>query len=235
MTDAGTCVLTGATRGLGRALTAALVQAGYDVVAIARSRDDLDALRDDCPGPGSVRPLVADLSDRAVVDATAETLASLDVAPSALVNNAATQLFKPVEEFSTAEFSDTMHVNTVAPFVLSRAVLPAMTAAGGGLIVNVASDLAYRPHLNGSAYCASKAALVAWSQVFQEEQRRNGIKVSVVEPGWIATGSNASARSERGDMAPEELADAILALLRLPVGVRVDRLVVHPMNQGTWG
>jgi short-subunit dehydrogenase len=235
MTHPGTCVLTGATRGLGRAVTIALVRAGYDVLAMARSRADLDQLAGECPGPGTVVPLAVDLGDGAAVEAAARQLAALEQAPKALINNAAAQTFHPVEDFTTEEFASVVYVNTVAPFALSRAVLPAMIAAGGGLIVNVASDLAYRPHVNGAAYCASKAGLVAWSQVLQEEQRDNGIKVSVVEPGWIATGEAASSRAERGDMDPDQLAEAIVALLRLPDGIRVDRLVIHPMNQGTWG
>jgi short-subunit dehydrogenase len=233
--DRRTCIVTGATRGLGRGLTRTLVEEGYDVVAIARSRSDLGALERDCRGVGSVSSLVADLGDTGSLSTATQELRSLDPAPRALINNAATQLFKSVGDFTTAEFQETLHVNTVAPFALSCAVLPGMVAAGGGLIVNVASDLAYRPMAGGSAYCASKAGLAAWSQVMQEEQRANGIKVAVVEPGWIATGADATARAARGDMDPSALSAAILALLRLPDDLRVDRLVIHPMNQGTWG
>ena len=82
------------------------------------------------------------------------TTAALEPAPKALINNAAAQTFRPVEDFTTEEFARILYVNTIAPFALSRAVLPAMIAAGGGLIVNVASDLSYRPHVNGAAYCS---------------------------------------------------------------------------------
>ena len=230
----GVAVVTGATRGLGRAVTAALVGLDHEVVAIARDAAALELLTD-LPGPGSVRPLVADLGERGDLDRVAETLAALEGAPLVLVNNAARQVFDPVDDLGTDEFAATLAVNTLAPYALCRAVLPAMRAGGGGLIINVASDLAYRPLQGGAAYCASKAALVAWSQVLQEEQRQHGIKVTVVEPGWIATGSSAQSRAERGDMDPDALAESIVALLGLPAALRVDRLVVHPMNQGTWG
>lgn len=59
--------------------------------------------------------------------------------------------------------------------------------------------------------------------------------MTVVEPGWIATGESAQARAERGDMDPDQLADALLALLDVPAELRVDRLVIHPMVQGAWG
>ena len=235
MSSEGLCVVTGARRGLGRALTVRLTSAGFDVLAVARDRSALESLAAECRGRGTVEPLPADLADAASLAAAVEAVRSLPRAPVALVNNAAAQTFRPVEQFSTAEFASILQVNTVAPFALSTAVLPAMVAAGHGTIINIASDLAYRPHPHGSAYCASKAAMVAWSQVLQEEQRGNGIKVTVVEPGWIATGERTAERVARGDMSPQMLADSLVALLRLPREVRVDRMVIHPMVQGTWG
>jgi short-subunit dehydrogenase len=231
----GLCIVTGATRGLGRALTLRLASDGYDVLAMARGRSDLEKLAAECPGPGTVETLVADLADEASLAATLDAIRALPRAATALVNNAATQTFRPTQEWSPAEFASILQVNTVAPFALSAAVIPAMAAAGGGTIVNIASDLAYRPSPNGAAYCASKAAMVAWSQVLQEEQRASGVRVSVVEPGWIATGERTAERVARGDMSPDVLADAIVGLLGMPPEVRVDRLVVHPMVQGTWG
>jgi NADP-dependent 3-hydroxy acid dehydrogenase YdfG len=123
----------------------------------------------------------------------------------------------------------------LVPFALSQAVLPEMIAAGGGTIINVASDLAYRPQVGGSAYVASKWGLSGMSQVFQEEVREHGVRVCVLEPGWIATGENSAERRSEGHMEPSELAEFLTWIIRLPPHLRVDRLTVHPLVQGTWG
>lgn len=236
MTNSELAVVTGATKGLGRAIAIRLVKDGHRVIALGRSEELLETLGKEVADPARLTTLVADLSSRATLDtAIVELLSATQGDASILVNNAAVQFFDDVEQFPLDRFEETLFVNTLVPFALSQALLPEMLAAGRGTIVNVASDLAYRPMVKGAAYVASKWGLSGMSQVFQEEVRARGIRVCVLEPGWIATGDNADARLADGHMTTDELADVVGWVLRTPERIRVDRLTVHPMVQGTWG
>jgi short-subunit dehydrogenase len=229
-------VVTGATRGLGRGIAIKLVNDGYRVIALGRSRQLLDSLAAEVTDASRLRTLEADLSNRTGLDAAIAALLTATAGEaSVLINNAAVQYFHPVDEFPLDQFEETLFVNTLVPFALSQALLPEMVASGRGTIVNVASDLAYRPMVDGSAYVASKWGLSGMSQVFQEEVRQRGIRVCVLEPGWIATGEHADQRLSDGHMTPDELAAVVSWIIDVPTSIRVDRLTVHPSVQGTWG
>lgn len=229
-------VVTGATRGFGRSIAMTLLEAGYDVIAMGRTEQLLDSLAAEAPDGARLRTLVSDLSDRAgLAEAVPRLLELTDGRAAVLVNNAAVQYFHEVDDFSLDQFEQTLFVNTLVPFALSQALLPEMVAAGRGTIINVASDLAYRPSVHGSAYVASKWGLLGMSQVFQEEVRERGIRVCVLEPGWIATGPNEEVRRAEGHMEPAELAELVTLVLDLPPHLRIDRLTVHPQVQGSWG
>jgi NAD(P)-dependent dehydrogenase (short-subunit alcohol dehydrogenase family) len=162
-------------------------------------------------------------------------LEAADRQSSVLVNNAAVQHFEDVDHFDIDLFEKTLFVNTLVPFALAQALLPAMVAKGRGTIVNIASDLAYRPQVGGSAYVASKWGLLGMSQVLQEEVRLRGVRVCVIEPGWIATGPERERRLREGHMLPSQVADVVAWAITSPDGVRLDRITLHPPAQGTWG
>ena len=104
MSTVDLCVVTGASRGLGRAPTVRQMTAGYDAVALARSRGELECLAAECPGHGAAEPLAADL-DESSLAAALEAVRALSRAPTSLVNNAATQAFRPAEQFSAGELA----------------------------------------------------------------------------------------------------------------------------------
>ncbi len=141
------------------------------------------------------------------------------------------QYFASILEMSVADFHESTAVNLVAPFAFTRAVLPEMVERGAGTIVNVASDLAYRVQADASAYCATKHGLVALSEVSQLEHRADGVRVTLVQPGWIATGNDAQVRQEKGHMPAQEVANAVVWCCQRPSSVRVDTLTIHPMVQ----
>jgi NAD(P)-dependent dehydrogenase (short-subunit alcohol dehydrogenase family) len=229
-----TVVVTGATKGLGRALAVEISKLGRHVVAVGRNEDELATLAAQ-PVDGRITTVRADLSTRPGLDAAIDAIkTATDGTAAVLVNNAGVQYFAPVDEFTLDQFEETLFVNTLVPFALSRALLPEL-ARTSGTIVNIASDLAYRPMEFGSAYVASKAGLAAMSQVFQEEVRDRGVRVTVVEPGYIATGEYGAQRAKKDHMDPAALAQLLTWLLETPAGIRVDRLTIHPMIQGTWG
>jgi NAD(P)-dependent dehydrogenase (short-subunit alcohol dehydrogenase family) len=228
-------VLTGATKGLGRALAVALVAGGHRVVALGRDRDALASLPDESGAPELVTTIAADLASReGLAGAVHDVRAATAGGASVLINNAALQHFASVDELALDAFEETLFVNTFVPFALAQALLPELEASNG-TIVNVASDLAYRPSVGGAAYVASKWGLAGMSHVLQEEVRSRGVRVCVLEPGWIATGPEAERRARESHMAPAELAEVVTWILDAPAGMRIDRLTVHPMVQGSWG
>jgi NAD(P)-dependent dehydrogenase (short-subunit alcohol dehydrogenase family) len=230
-----TVVVTGATKGLGRALAIALVQKGHRVVAVGRNQEQLDSLPGEAGDPKLLTTVRADLSTReGVTAAIADIRAATAGGATALINNAGVQLFAPVDEFDLDQVEETLFVNVFVPFALTQALVPELEKANG-LVLNIASDLAYRPMELGSIYVASKFALFGMTQVMQEELRGRGIRISLIEPGYIATGDYAAQRSRANHMDPAALAQVLAWIFDTPDGLRIDRLTVHPMIQGTWG
>ncbi len=183
-------LVTGCSSGLGSALAAAVARAGDDVVATTRRPGQLAPLVKEFPG--RITEAVLDVTDaercRAVVEFAAGRLGGIDV----LVNNAGRGLFGAVEEVSDEELRAQLELLVVAPWRLTREVLPLMRAQGGGHVVNV-SSLAGRMAFPGlAAYCAGKYALEGMSQALAAEAAAFGVRVTVLEPGGFATGYGAS-------------------------------------------
>jgi NAD(P)-dependent dehydrogenase (short-subunit alcohol dehydrogenase family) len=178
-------LVTGCSSGLGRALAAAAAAAGDLVVATARRPATLDDLAE--RHPDRVSAVALDVCDAAQCEAAVahavERFGGVDV----LVNNAGAGLFGAVEEVSDDELRRQLEVLTVAPWRLTRLVLPLMRRQGFGHVVNV-SSIAGRMGLPGlSAYVTGKYALEGMSQALAAEVAPFGIRVHAVEPGGFAT------------------------------------------------
>ena len=170
-------LVTGASRGIGRALVAELAGRGLEVIATARRADDLAGL------PGVVR-LALDVTSDASVAAAAEAAGRVDV----LVNNAGVSVGAPVEDTPVGVALALFDTNVVGPLRLIKVFLPGMRQRGSGTVVNVSSvggQVAFP--LNG-ANAASKHALEALSETLAMEVRRFGVRVLVVQLGGVATG-----------------------------------------------
>ncbi len=220
-------IVTGAGRGIGSGIAEGLAQAGATVVAAdvdpATARETAESLR----GAGhEATPLAVDVTDEqsvaAMVAAALDAHGRIDV----LVNNAAITGTKVVEETSAEEWRRTLEVNLTGPFLCSKAVLPAMTAAGGGRIVNIGSVAAKRISYNADAsYTAAKAGLLAFTRHLAYEVAPRGITVNAVCPGptltpniaAIATEETLRAREKsvpRGRLAlPEDIMRTVLFLV----------------------
>jgi NAD(P)-dependent dehydrogenase (short-subunit alcohol dehydrogenase family) len=228
-------VITGATKGLGRALAVALVRRGHEVVALGRDQAQLASLPEETGDAGLITCIQADLSTRdGVTAAIAAVHEATEGRATALINNAGVQLFAPVADFDLDQVEETLFVNVFVPFAMTQALLPELEKSNG-FVINIASDLAYRPMELGSIYVASKFALFGMTQVMQEELRSRGVRLSLIEPGYIATGEYASERARANHMPPEDLADVLTWIFDTPDGMRIDRMTIHPMIQGTWG
>jgi uncharacterized protein len=176
-----TALVTGANRGIGRALTEALAARPLAaVLAGVRDPDKLDPLIPPPGGAGEVRPVRLDLATRESIDAGAADLGGVDV----LVNNAGQFVGGLLEEQDTEAIYSMLQVNLVAVMHLTQRVLPGMLARGRGLIVNNTSIVGYAHMPAVTTYAASKAGIVGFSEALRRELRGTGVDVlHVVTPG----------------------------------------------------
>ena len=157
------CAVTGAARGIGRAVALAYAAEGATVYALDRLVDELPAPTD------RLRPLPLDLTDAAAVAATFARIEAETDGVDVLVNNAGIIFFKPIEETSVADWDGLMAVNLRGPFLCTRAVAAGMKARGSGAILNVSSNAGVRGGDNESAYCASKFGIEGFSRALAVE------------------------------------------------------------------
>jgi NAD(P)-dependent dehydrogenase (short-subunit alcohol dehydrogenase family) len=208
-------VVTGANRGIGKAVALAFLRTGWPVLALARTAESLDALRSEAgEHAGRMKTLACDLADGNQLEGAAQAVADVDPIPGVLVNNAGTALSAPLHSTSTPDFYRVLAVNTVAPFVLCRALVPRMAQAGGGRVINIASIAALRGIRYTSAYCASKHALLGMTRALALEWAAKGVTVNAVCPGWTETDMLSRALNavvEKTGRTPEEARAAILA------------------------
>jgi len=228
-----TALVTGAGRGIGRAVSIALAREGVQVALVARSADELETLADEIrQGGGRADVFPADLSELALLPALVaqvnETLGSIDL----LVNNAGVFIEKPVMELSVDDWERTQRVNTTAPFILCREILPLMAANKLGRIINVASTSSLQGYLNQSAYCASKHAMLGLSRVLTIEAKPLGVHVNTLCPGGVDTdliaGTYLASRLEGQPMIrPEDIAEQVLFLMRQPETIDISGIVTR--------
>jgi 3-oxoacyl-[acyl-carrier protein] reductase len=195
-------LITGASRGIGRAIAAALADAGATVAITARSGSALASLEAELAAAGAtVLPLVADLRDATRIAPLAEAVARHCGRLDVLVNNAGAGHFGPVGDAGVEVWDELMSVNARAPYLLCRACLPLLRRAEPGFIVNIASVVGLRGYAGQVAYTASKHALVGMSRALVQELRAEPVRVHTLCPGGTATDM---LRRARPDIPPEE-------------------------------
>ena len=214
-------VVTGAAGGIGEQLARGLGARGSDLVLLDRDAARLEqvaaAIRGAHPGIG-VETLVVDLADRDATAAAAQQILREHPRIGMLVNNAGVALGGRFEQVTLEEFEWVMDINFRAPVVLTHHLLPALTAEPGGHLVNVSSLFGLIAPAGQSAYCASKFALRALSEVLRAELAEHGVGVTTVHPGGIKTRVAESARMGSGvDRAEAERhLEAFARLLTYP-------------------
>ena len=200
-------VVTGASRGIGRAIALGLAQAGAAVTVAARDRARCEAVAAEIAAAGGRAIAVSfDLADPAthapLVDAAIGAFGRLDI----LVNNGA--ILKPhfIDRVDAAEL-DLLHATNVrGPVLLSRLALPHLEASGHGAVVNLGAVAGHRPMKGLGAYGASKAALISWTHVMAQEWTPRGVRVNGLTPGSVATDMILPADPERRDRFVAEMA-----------------------------
>lgn len=190
-----TVLITGASRGLGRALAEAFANAGWELVLCARGRDDLAALAGELEAAGTeVEWAALDVADEAAVRALVTRSEARFGAVDVLINNASLLGHRrSLIDQALDEWRSVLDVNLTGALVATQAVLPGMRARGAGSIINVSSGVGDRPRAQWGAYAVSKAALEALTWNLALEERETGVRANVVDPGAMRTGMRRSA------------------------------------------
>ena len=185
----GHAVVTGASRGIGRATALALAARGLALSLIGRASRELDAARDACLAQGAphARVLPADLSDLGAAERAGHELLASEGAPGIVVHNAGEVHRAPIERLSLEDWGHEIALNLGAPFALTRALLPAMRARGEGRILFVGSISSTLGTASQSAYCASKWGVVGFMKSLAAELSDSGLMAAAVLPGSVQT------------------------------------------------
>jgi 3-oxoacyl-[acyl-carrier protein] reductase len=225
-------IVTGGSRGIGLAIARALVAEGVNVAVTGRNETHLSAARShiEGAGPGSVETLKADVGsydevERAVAAAAAR-FGGLDI----VVNNAGVGIFSDVAAMTPQQWGEVIGTNLTGVYNVCHAAIPRLKQRGGGYIINISSLAGTNVVPGGTAYCASKAGLNAFSEVLNQEVRQDNIRVSYLCPGSVATGFSGGDESKGADwkIASDDLAALVISLLRIDTRTLPSRIEVRP-------
>jgi NADP-dependent 3-hydroxy acid dehydrogenase YdfG len=230
-----TIILTGASKGIGRALALECAKQKANLSLIARSEIELKELQAEIEIIGSKSLIfVGSVADEKIVtEAVQQTIATFG-GIDFMINNAGFGIFKQVENITLEEWESVYETNVKGTFMFSKAVLPSMKAAGSGHIINIASDVAKRVFDGGSLYCSSKYAQDAFSMALRKEVRRHGIKVSVVYSGLVDTMFHEDPQGDEKHndwLKDVNMVESITFIMNQPKHVVIDELMIHPLSQ----
>ena len=231
-------IVTGASRGIGRAISVALAQEAATIVLAARSIQKLQETADQVTEAGGkadivVTELTEEESIKNLVKTTSEKFSRLDI----LVNNAGVTHSAKLEETATEDWQRCMQINARAPFILCREALPLLKKAEAGYIINIASVVGVKGYPLQSAYTSSKHALRGMTISLAEELRGSNIRVHLLCPGGVDTDLVQKVRPDiKKDelMQPEEIAELVLYLVTHKGNAVIDELHIRRATSMPW-
>jgi NAD(P)-dependent dehydrogenase (short-subunit alcohol dehydrogenase family) len=225
-------VVTGAGRGIGRAVALALAREGAAVVLAARSGAELDAVaREIGQGGGRALAVVTDVRQEAAVEALARRALAEWQRVDVLVNSAGVATFAPVMDSKIDDWDQMLAVNLRGAVLACRAVVPAMTAQRRGTIINVGSVVTSRSLTGSAAYTASKYGLLGFSRVLAEELRPHGVRVGVLSAGATDTplwDPMPAAPARERMLQAGQVAEAALLMAALAPNASLEELTLLP-------
>lgn len=223
-------VITGASRGIGKAVVHTLTAEGSDVIGIARS---FDQSMIELP---HFSPCKMDLSELNTLPESLKQLAKQHPHVDTLVCNAGQGLFGNLEELSYEQIQHLMNINFLSHVFLIKAFLPMMKREKKGNIILIGSEAALAGRKQGSIYCASKFALRGFAQALREECSSKGIRVTLINPGMVQTNFFDDLHFSPGDqeyesILPEDIARIVLMILQTRSGTVLDEINLSPQSK----
>lgn len=227
-----TAAVTGGTRGIGLAISRALVAQGVDVMLCGRDADAARQVAHELTemGPGRAAGAQCDVasydSAAAFVAQAVATFNRIDI----LVNNAGIGIFAPASELEPAAFRRVIETNVIGVFNCCHAAIPHMRDGGGGYIINISSLAAKNAFPGGAAYNASKFALTGLSEALMQDVRYDNIRVSYIMPGSVATEFNNRQATDGAEwkLHPEDIAAVVVDLVRTDPRALASRVELRP-------
>ena len=224
-----TALVTGAGRGIGRAIAIALANTGCKVVVTARTLPEIVAVQEEIlAANGQAVAIQADLTR----DDDLHSLVQRCGPVNFLINNAGWGKRAPVVRARVDDWDQTFRLNLRAPMILAKELLPAMIKKGEGAVINIGSVSGKSGEANGAAYSASKFGLIGFTQSLYEEVREQGIKVSVILPGFVDTPMIPPVKHlDRGKMIQaDDVAQAVLFVLNAPATACPVEMTIRPQR-----
>lgn len=225
-------IVTGGTKGIGRAIAEALVHAELSVCLTARSQTEIDATVHELAAinVGRLSGFVCDVRDHEQVKSLFAYAVSEFGGVDVLVNNAGIGIFASVEEMPPEDFRAVLETNLFGVFYCSHEAIPLMKQRGGGYIINISSLAGANPHPRMAAYNASKFGLNGFSEALMQEVRHDGIKVSYIMPGSVNTEFGGDTPSDKNDwqLQPADVARVVIDLLHHDDRALPSRVEIRP-------
>jgi len=223
-----TAVVTGGTKGIGRAIAESLVDAGANVAITARHQDEITKALSQLNRRtrGMAKGYVCDVRDYNQVKSLFASLGAVDI----LVNNAGVGIFASVESMSVEDFHTVLETNVFGVFYCCHEAIPLMKQRGGGYIINISSLAGANAHPRMAAYNASKFGLNGFSEALMQEVRHDGIKVSYIMPGSVNTefGGDEPNNEKSWQLQPHDIAEVVMDLLEFPERTLPSRIEIRP-------
>jgi 3-oxoacyl-[acyl-carrier protein] reductase len=227
-------LVTGAGRGIGRAIAHALAGEEADVILTARTLKELDKVRQEIVSKGgNAEAIVTDLTKDADIDSLFSEVKKLYGRLDVLVNNAGVGHFAPVRSLRVSDFDAMWALNVRALFLCTQKAIPIMEKQKAGVIVNISSLAGKNAFVNGAGYAATKWALMGFSKCLMLEEREYNIRIITVCPGSVDTSfSPLDAKRENAEkiLKPQDVADAVLAAVTLPERAMMSEIDLRPTN-----
>ncbi|HEX7529717.1 MAG TPA: SDR family oxidoreductase [Pyrinomonadaceae bacterium] len=225
-------IVTGGTKGIGRAIAEALLSEGISICIAARKQVEVDKAINELSKSGRGRAIgfVCDVryyeQVKGLIDYTVKELGGLDI----LVNNAGIGIFETVEETSPEDFRSVLETNLFGVFYCCHEAIPEMRRRGGGYIINISSLAGANPHPRMAAYNASKFGLNGFSEALMQEVRHDNIKVSYIMPGSVNTefGGDTTNDEKSWQLTPDDIARVVTDLLHHDDRSLPSRIEIRP-------
>jgi 3-oxoacyl-[acyl-carrier protein] reductase len=225
-------VITGGTKGIGRAIAETLLKAGASVFICARDKTELKRALEELSAFGNIDGEVCDVRSEGQVEAMLAECARVFGAVDILINNAGIGIIgKTVEEMSAEEFEQTLQTNLFGVFYTCHHAIPLMKKRGG-YIINISSLAGQNAHPRMAAYNASKFGLNGFTEAMMQEVRADNIKVSLICPGSVNTyfGGDAPDDEKSWQLQPEDIAQTVLDLLNMNERALPSKIEIRPSN-----